>query len=727
MPSGTRPLPRPSTAASVPRALRDSWLLAALEREHVVPVAGLDALRKEAPEWVADAVVAKGLVAADLVATIAARAAHVSVANLGAAEPAAVQFVPESVARQYAALPLGATNRVIRIATANPLDLDAEQSLGFVAGRQVEFHYATPASLFARLDEVYRPERSIERLVGGIAPQATVEPAEPPKAGPAPVADAPATRLVEATLADAARERARDVYFEPAEQGLVVRYRIDGVLKEVLRVPRSAAGPVVRRLKVLARLDIADPLHAQEGRATARIDGRPWDLFIASAPVSRYGEQVTVRLADPAAPIPTIGSLGLWPDEQAPFEALLAHREGVVLVAGPRGSGKSVTLYAALEKIRTGRVEVATVEEPVAYHVAGMRQYEVNENRAVSFGTALKSALKEDVGAVLLGEIRDGETAALAWQAALGGRLILTTLRTNDVATALARLAALGLEAPRVASAIKGLITQRMVRRLCPRCADSADAAALPAAARPPRDFERPVSVRKPKGCAHCGFSGYNGRIALQELLPVEGPVAELIASGAPPEEVVQAGRQRGMRPVWQSGLRRVWTGETTYEELVRFVGEPAPEAAAPAPPAPAAEAPPPARAPVVLVADDDPAMRALFATILRPQGFEVAEAADGVEALEEAQRLSPQIVLLDVDMPRLDGFGVLEALRKRLAGCALPVIVVTAKDDPATEARCIELGAEDYLTKPIQPSSLVVRMRAVLRRVGAPSAWPKS
>ncbi|HVO35366.1 MAG TPA: type II/IV secretion system protein [Gemmatimonadales bacterium] len=708
----------------MPKSLRDSWLLVALERERVIPLGAIETVRKEGPEWVADAVVAKGLASPELVAALAARAAHVPVADFAAAEPAAVQFVPETVARQYAALPLAASNRVIRIATANPLDLDAEQALGFVAGRQVEFQYATPQALFKRLDEVYRPDRSIERLVGGLATQATVEPAEQAKASTPAAVDAPATRLVEATIADAARERASDVHFEPVEQGLVIRYRIDGVLKEVMRVPRSTAGSVVRRLKVLARLDIADPLHAQEGRATARIDGRPWDLFVASAPVSRYGEQVTVRLVDPAAPVPTLASLGLWPDELALLEGLLVHREGIVLVAGPRGSGKSVTLYAALEQVRAAGVEVATVEEPVAYHIAGVRQYEVDEKRGVSYGVALRSALKEDVGAVLLGEIRDGETAAVAWQAALGGRLLLTTVRTNDRASALARLASLGIETPRIATAIKGLVTQRTVRRLCPRCAESGDEGALPPAARPPQALERPVAIRKAKGCAQCGFSGYNGRIALQELLTVDGRVAELIASGAPADEVAQAGRRYGMRTLWQAGIRRVWAGETTYEELVRVVGEPAPaaaEVAAPAPaPAPPVEAAAAEKAPLVLVADDDPAMRALFSTILRPQGFDVAEAADGLEALDQAQRLAPAILLLDMDMPRLDGFGVLEALRRRLASRAVPVIVVTAKDDPATEARCIELGAEDYLTKPIQPSSLVVRMRAVLRRVGA-------
>ena len=308
-----------------------------------------------------------------------------------------------------------------------------------------------------------------------------------------------------------------------------------------------------------------------------------------------------------------------------------------------------------------------------------------------------------------------------------------------------------------------------------------AEVTSLPPPSRPPGDFPLLIAIRTPKGCPDCGFTGYRGRTAIHETLTIDPSIAGSIASGAPVDSVVRAGQRYGMRTLWQAGLRRVWTGETSYDEVARAVGEPAleiepsaPRPAATAPtrapaptqapvrapgkpvpprvpepkptPVPAApevraaasapaettretaEAPAaPAKPPLVLIADDDPAMRALISTILKPQGFEVAEAVDGLEALDQAQRLAPAILLLDMDMPRLDGFGVLEALRRRLAGRAVPVVVVTVHDDPATETRCIELGAEDYLTKPIQPSSLVVRVRAVLRRAGVHYAWPKS
>jgi len=721
---------------------RDAWALAALEREGILSADQAAALRAEAPEWAAAVVIDRNFGDPDLVEATLARAAHASIADLSVAEPTAVQFVPENVARQYAALPLSATNKTIRIATANPLDFSAEQSLSFVAGRQVEFLYSLPGKLARRFDEVYRPERSIERLVGGLGPQAEIEAVD--DSGPSPeiaaAVDAPTARLVDATIADAVRERASDIHFEPGEQSLVIRYRVDGVMREVMRVPRSASGSVTRRMKVLAKLDISDPLHPHDGRATARVDGKPWDMRVSSIPVARYGEKIVVRLLDPSSSTLKLEAMGLWPDERATIEKLLQYREGIVLVTGPTGSGKTSTLYAALDKVRTGGINVVTVEDPVEYRLEGVNQIQVSEKTGFTFAAALRSVLRQDPDVVLLGEIRDLETAQTAWQASLSGHLVLSTLHTNDAASSIMRLRDIGIEGFKIAAALKGVVAQRLLRRLCIRCAEPLEAGALPELWRPPPGFEGPIAIKKPKGCQQCGFTGYRGRMAIEEILTIDGAVAELIGSGAMSEQIVEAGRRYGMRTLWEAGLRRIWTGETSYEEAVRVIGEPvlkvraapaeaAPAAVAPAAVAapvavaespPAAEAPAPSGPPLVLIADDDSFIRNLEAAILKTQGFAVAEAVDGVDALEMAQRLQPAILLLDMDMPRLNGYGVLEALRKRLAGRAVPVIVVTARDDPGTETRCIELGAEDYVTKPIQPASLVARIRAVLRRVGA-------
>ncbi|HTT67699.1 MAG TPA: type II/IV secretion system protein [Gemmatimonadales bacterium] len=782
-----RPTLHPSANPAGAKFPRDAWLLVALEREKLLPPDAVEQFRRQAPEWVATAAIQKGWVAADVVIRTAARAAHVPAANLAQVDPTATQFVLEGVARQYGVLPLSATNRVIRIATADPLNLDAEQALGFVAGRQVEFQYALPSLLMQRLDEVYRPERPIERLVGGLTTARTAEAAgEAAAAPPATGVEAPAARLVDAAIADAVRERASDVHFEPSEQGLVIRYRVDGVLKDVMKVPPGAAGSVVRRLKVIAKLDIADPLHPHEGRATAQVEGKDWDLRVSTAPVGRLGESVLVRLHDPSAALTSLGELGLWPDERTALEGLLASRDGAIVVVGPTDSGTTTTTYAVFLRAHQRAGNVATVESPIEFRLQGVNQIEVSQKGKFTFAEGLRSALRQNPEVILLGEIGDAETAEAAWQAARAGRLILSVLRTRGVAATISRLREFGLDDRVIASSLRGIVGQRLIRRLCERCAVPAEVTSLPPPSRPPADFDRPVAIRAAKGCPECGFTGYRGRAAIQETLAIDASIAGSIGSGASPDALVRAGQRYGMRTLWQAGLRRVWVGETSYEELARVADEPAVEivhseshAAAPAPPAaPAAPAParaparpavppapvpppppppppaseippaapfaevppaaafaelppegpaPPEKPPLVLIADDDPAMRVLVITIMKAQGFEVAEAADGLEALDLAQRLAPAILLLDMDMPRLDGFGVLEALRRRLAGRAVPVVVVTVHDDPATEARCIELGAEDYLTKPIQPSSLVVRVRAVLRRAGVHYTWPRS
>ncbi len=681
----------PAAPAGATRWPRDAWALPALVKAGLLPADAAAALRAEAPEWVAHLVVERGLATAERTEEVLAKASHAPLASLEKVEPAAAHVLPEPVARQYAALPLSTSSRTIRIATANPLDFDAERALGFATSRAVEFLYALPGPLAQRIDEIYRPERSIERIVGGLGVEATVEPA--PEA-PAPAADAaveaPATRLVDATIADAVRERASDIHLEPGDTALVIRYRVDGVVREVMRVPKNAAGAVVRRVKVVAKLDIADHLRAREGRATARVDGKLWELRVATTPVARLGESIVIRLHDPGAPTFRLDGMGFWPDEQAGIEALLQQRAGIVLVTGPAGNGRKSTVGAAQEHLRLRGADPVTLE------------------------------------------LRYGETATAACQAASEGRLVLATLDGTDAVSGLARLRELGVDSHRIAASLKGVLAQRLLRHLCPKCAEPAGPDSLPLAWQPPLSWkERPIAVRRPKGCSHCGFTGYRGRFAVAEILTVDGQVAELIATGAPPERLVETARRYGMRPLWEVALRRVWAGETGYEEAVRVVGEPVrrpPEVPAPravervvpaAMPAPTAAVTeePQRQIPLVLIADDDPAMRDLESAVLQAAGLAVAESADGAEALELARALHPSIMLLDMDMPELTGLEVLEQLRSTLSGRGVPVIVVTAHDDPETESRCIELGAEDYITKPIQPATLVARIRAVLRR----------
>jgi len=694
------------------------------------------------------AVVGAGLATDAQVADAVARRFRVPLANLAAADTRTVSLVPESLARKHQVVPLSANERTIQIASADPRDLDLEQTLRFVTGREVSFQVATPGALAERIDELYRPERSIERLLGGLEPsRVEAVDADSVPAAPERDLDAPVAKLVDAMISDAVREGASDIHAEPTEGGVVVRYRVDGVLREVMRLPEAAGGALVRRVKIWAKLDVTDPLRPHDGHAAARVDGQTVDLRVSTIPVARRGEKVVIRILDKTNLRSTISALGLAAHERDMIERLLGHREGMVLVTGPTGSGKTTTLYAALNQLKTGKVNIVTVEDPVEYQVAGISQIQVSDAQGLTFATALRSVLRQDPDIVLVGEIRDLETATTAIQAGFTGHLVLSTLHTNDAPSAIVRLRDMGVDAFKVASVLKGVVAQRLLRRLCEACAETVDAATLPPEMRPPADSAIAVKVRKAVGCRQCNGRGYRGRMPVFEIMPVDESVGRLIDSGAMPEALAAAARKLGMRTLWETGLERVWKGDTSIDELTRVLGEHGGEdsatgaarAAAPALTVPSADSAtrittrsgepagaPPGTSDVdaagptrILLADDDPQMRRLIKSVLQREGFEVVEAADGLDALEAVERGRIDLVILDLEMPRLDGLGVLEELRTQMRTASLPVIVLTAQHGESEE-KALDLGAQDYLTKPVQTRSLVARVRAVLKRANS-------
>jgi type IV pilus assembly protein PilB len=657
----------------------------------------------------------------------------VQAADLGAADQRAVTLLPESVARKHHVLPLAADDRTITLATADPHDLELEETLRFVTGRRVTFKVASPDAIDARLDEAYRPEHSINRLLEGLSPS-NLEPIEDVPVYSSerdPALDAPMTKLVDAMISDGVREGASDIHAEPLSDGMSVRYRIDGVLKEVMRLPGTAGPALVRRVKILAKLDVTDPLHPHDGRAGVRVDGKVIDLRIATVPVARRGEKVVIRILDQSNLRANISDLQLPAQEEEIFRGLLGHREGMVLVTGPTGSGKTTTLYAVINELRTGKVNIVTVEDPVEYDIPGISQLQVTEAQGFTFATALRSVLRQDPDVLLVGEIRDVETAAIAIQAGLSGHLVFSTLHTNDAPSAVMRLRDLGTDTFKLAAVLKGVLAQRLVRRLCAKCSEPMVVADLPPEAQPPAGRE--ATPRRAVGCKLCGGSGYKGRVAVLEIMPVNDKVAHLIEAGALPDVLLAAARPLGMRTLWESALERVWQGATSLDEVVRVLGErsledeeesaAAQEARQPRAPAPNA-VPASVRAAVpeatgktrILVADDDAQMRRLIRSILERDGYEVTEAADGLDALEVMESRPIDLMVMDIDMPRLDGLGVLEELRARVKTCGVPVIVLTARTDD-TESKVLDLGAQDFLNKPVQPQSLQARVKAVLRR----------
>jgi len=666
--------------------------------------------------------------------------------------------VPEQLARRYRVLPLRLTDSFLELGTANPFDLDAEKALAFATAREIRLFLVAPSKISEKLDEMYRSDRAIDKLLEGMGDQevTTLPDAPAPEELNISEADAsqkPVVRLVDMIISEGILSRASDIHVEPEEGGVAVRYRIDGVLRQVMKIPRQAGLPLISRIKIMSSLDIADRLRPQDGRARVAVNGQPIDLRVSTLP-AQLGEKVVIRILDSRATVKSLDALGLNPGEAEAIKRLLENHEGILLVTGPTGSGKTTTLYSAINQIKSEGVNIVTVEDPVEYRMQGIVQVQVQEKAGLTFAAALRSILRQDPNVVLVGEIRDKETAQIAVQASLTGHLVLSTLHTNDAANAVTRLVDIGVESYKIAASLRGVVAQRLMRKLCPTCKEVWIEA-------PPERLRRWIPKGTPlyraAGCPDCAMTGYRGRFSILEILTMTPELERLIAAGEAANRIAEAAQRGGMKSLWDSGLAHVARGESTLDELTRVVDIPDEPEASPqeprvsrgsaavrgspaagtvgAPPEPAApvstvfdlleESAPPARrsgahgqpASKVLLVDDEDSLRKVMRDLLERDGYVVTEARDGVQALDQVDRVGPDIIVLDLNLPGLDGYGVLSHLRSRPATANIPVIVLTAKGDEDNEVRVFELGADDFLTKPFRARALSARLEAVLGR----------
>ena len=471
-------------------------------------------------------------------------------ADFNRVDPRAVALLAERWARRHGVLPLVVEKGMLLVATSDPLDLDAERAVSFATGQRVRWLYAPPDELARQLDRWYaEADASAQR-------DATAPPVEVQHLafGAESIGDAglevggSVIRLVDQLLADGIRRGASDIHLEPEEQGVAVRHRVDGVLRQVRILPRAVAPSLVSRIKILSGLDIADRLRPQDGRARVAVNGAIVDLRVSTLPAS-HGEKVVVRVLDGSAGLRTLDSIGFASDDLRRIHSLLEQREGLLLVTGPTGSGKTTTLYAALREISARGVNVVTVEDPIEYRLPGIVQVQVHERAGLTFGAALRSIMRQDPDVILVGEIRDRETAEIAIQASLTGHLVLSTLHTNDAASAVTRLIDIGVAGYKIATAVKGVIAQRLVRRACSECGAA--------------------------GCPSCAGSGYRGRLAIAEILVGSPEFERRVAAGAPTEAIAECARLAGCTTLWESGMALVRRRQTTVEELRRVAAEP--------------------------------------------------------------------------------------------------------------------------------------------------------
>ena len=732
---------------------RDDWLLPTLQA--LIDAPRLKLLTDESPESLWEAAVSKGLTTDDdILAALAARF-RMPIANLAIVNSEAKAALPESLARKYRILPLIVSNSTIDIATADPHDLDCERAVGFATGRAVRMHLASPQRIVDRILEVYRPESAVEKLLEGMNEydvQLESVKEEDIDIAASRASERPIIKLVDHIVAEGIQTRASDIHLEAQEGGIVVNYRIDGVLRQAMVLPRQVGIPLVSRIKIMADLDIADRLRPQDGRARVTVDGNRVDLRVSTLPAST-GEKVVIRILDSRSTVLTLDGLGLSEREQDRLNGLLNLREGIVLVTGPTGSGKTTTLYSGLRTIQARGVNIVTVEDPVEYKLTGIVQVQVNEKAGLTFAAALRSILRQDPDVVLVGEIRDRETATIATQASLTGHLVLSTLHTIDAASAVARLIDIGIEPFKIAAALKGAVAQRLLRRLCTHCRAPVT---TPVPNKLQRWFPSVEGMYRAVGCRECGTTGYRGRMAIMEIMVTDAEIERRISAGESTERISDAARRGGMRTMWDSGVEHVLGGETDLDELLRVLEVPTDGEEKNAkgrtrePPASAGSVrtatplPMPAVRPgnrnflpddvlelvdditasakkagrhTVLLVEDEAPLRIVLRDLLEREGFAVIEAQDGVQALDEIDRHAPDALVLDLNLPRLDGYQVLSHIRARHGTSELPVLVLTARGDEESEVKVFENGANDFITKPFRPRALSARLKALLRK----------
>jgi len=484
----------------------------------------------------------------------------------------AVGLIPASIARRYELLPLQFVGESLLVAMSDPGNVVAVDDVRSIAKRQVRLAVAEQTDLRAAIDRLYRADTELSQLSTEIQSEASsteVALAETE----AREDDAPIVRFVNLLIGQAIQDHASDIHIEPTEMDLAVRYRIDGVMHEMQRAPKNIQNGVISRLKIMADIDISERRRPQDGRISVNHGGRKIDLRVATLPIV-WGEKVVMRILDTGTGKRDIKDLAMTPHNLEIFSRNYTKPYGMILVTGPTGSGKSTTLYTTLATVARPEINVITVEDPVEYRMPGINQVQVNPKAGLTFASALRSILRSDPDVVLIGEIRDLETAQIATEAALTGHLVLSTLHTNDAPSAVTRLTEMGIEPFLVGSALDCVVAQRLARRLCDRCKEPYTAAPheLEAFRFDLSAIQQMPTLYRAKGCSSCSNTGYRGRIAVHEVMEVSEELERLAVAHASAAELGRTAVVQGMHTLKQDGWVKAQMGLTSVDEIIRVV-----------------------------------------------------------------------------------------------------------------------------------------------------------
>ena len=558
----------------------DDYILEILENVGLITREQAVAARQlatEADEGVVDVLAREGVVdKLDVLKALAAQFGMETITLTGLEIPREVlDMVPGGVAQRYKVVPVYKNENVLTVALGDPLDVDTLDGLRYVLKTNVEGVVAPPEEIEKAIANYYgRATGAVESMLTEITEGTLALPDEVKNQLVAEEniteADAPIIKLVSLIIMEAFRNRASDIHLEPMPKKFRVRYRIDGVLHEMDSPPKRLQSAIISRVKIMANMSIAEKRVPQDGRIQINVMGRDLDLRVSSIPTN-HGESIVMRILDKAGIALGLPQLGFFSDDQQVFERLIGLSDGIILVTGPTGSGKTTTLYACLNAINKPDRKIITVEDPVEYQMSGINQVQVRADIGMTFAAALRSILRQAPNIIMIGEIRDMETAEIAVNASLTGHLVFSTLHTNDAPSAVTRLIDIGVKPFLVASSIRAIMAQRLVRRICDKCKEPhAPEESELRLLGPAAQQLATAQLFHGKGCADCAFTGYRGRLGIYEIFQIDDQVRNLIFDQVAAVELRTKARELGMRTLREDGLRKVIAGLTTVQEVLR-------------------------------------------------------------------------------------------------------------------------------------------------------------
>ncbi|MBS4208943.1 GspE/PulE family protein [Bacillus sp. FJAT-50079] len=477
-------------------------------------------------------------------------------------DPEVIQLIPQDLAKRHQVMPIRQEENKLFVAMSDPMDYFAIEELRMATGCQIVPALATKEELQRTISKYYELQGSVDEALIGFTPEEKLN-----EAGITDE-DSPVVRLVNQIISHGVTQRASDIHFDPMETELKVRFRVDGVLRTERSLPKHMQNVIIARIKIMGNLNITENRMPQDGRVKININFKPIDIRISTLP-SIYGEKIVLRILDLSNALNNLENLGFSEDNLHKFIQMIEKPNGIILITGPTGSGKSSTLYGALNRLNNEEVNIITIEDPVEYQLAGVNQVHVNDEIGMTFASGLRSILRQDPDIIMIGEIRDFETAQIAIRSSLTGHLVLSTLHTNSAVAALTRLIDMGIEPFLISSSLTGVVAQRLVRRVCRDCSKTVE----------PTEREKEIfqasgiqidSVKRGEGCASCTMTGYRGRLAIHEVLPVNNEIRELIMNAASANTIHKYVQQSGMVSLMTDGLLKVARGLTTTEEVLR-------------------------------------------------------------------------------------------------------------------------------------------------------------